>query len=347
MLVLLMVAIMTLGVALSASAQDVLPPASLNAGAVMVPGFGARAMGMGGAFVAVADDATAVYWNPAGLAQLSKAEFALSASTGISLGMYDNDLDSEGFDVNLASVVFPQCRGDKRSAWALSYGRDSRAEVEGFDPEAGNFAFADEFTSVTLSYAAGDVRNLVGVNLIRQQSELSLTTDNLGSASADDSGWGWQVGWLGKLEPTTMGQTTLGATYRSRGGQDSTIVDEFPDSFAVGAAFQPKDTFRWAVMYRHVGSVAENILLGEANSYHIGGEWTLCTQSQRLIPVRAGFYSVSASAAPAMGPGIPDSTINVFTVGAGIVLDRGGVDAAFEFGSDSFTRFDLSFVATF
>ena len=31
---------------------------------------GARAMGMGGAFVAVANDATAAYWNPAGLSQL-------------------------------------------------------------------------------------------------------------------------------------------------------------------------------------------------------------------------------------------------------------------------------------
>ena len=33
-------------------------------------GVGGRAMGMGGAYLAVADDFTAVYWNPAGLAQL-------------------------------------------------------------------------------------------------------------------------------------------------------------------------------------------------------------------------------------------------------------------------------------
>ena len=31
-------------------------------------GIGTRAEGMGGAFVAVADDASAVYWNPAGIA---------------------------------------------------------------------------------------------------------------------------------------------------------------------------------------------------------------------------------------------------------------------------------------
>jgi len=33
-------------------------------------GIGARALAMGGAFVAVCDDATAMVWNPAGLAQL-------------------------------------------------------------------------------------------------------------------------------------------------------------------------------------------------------------------------------------------------------------------------------------
>ena len=37
-------------------------------------GLGARAMGMGGAYIAVAEDFTATYWNPAGLAQIRRIE---------------------------------------------------------------------------------------------------------------------------------------------------------------------------------------------------------------------------------------------------------------------------------
>jgi len=39
-------------------------------------GSGARALGMGGAFIAIADDATAASWNPAGLFQLKKPEIS-------------------------------------------------------------------------------------------------------------------------------------------------------------------------------------------------------------------------------------------------------------------------------
>ena len=46
-------------------------------------GVGARALAMGGAFVAVADDATAVCWNPAGLAQLGDTRLA-----GMSTDLY-------------------------------------------------------------------------------------------------------------------------------------------------------------------------------------------------------------------------------------------------------------------
>jgi hypothetical protein len=45
------------------------------------PGSGARAAGMGNAFIAVSDDGTAASWNPAGLSQLRKPEFSLVHST--------------------------------------------------------------------------------------------------------------------------------------------------------------------------------------------------------------------------------------------------------------------------
>lgn len=43
-------------------------------------GFGGRAIGMGGAYAAVANDYSAIYWNPAGLAQMRKMEVWLELS---------------------------------------------------------------------------------------------------------------------------------------------------------------------------------------------------------------------------------------------------------------------------
>ncbi|MCX5801206.1 MAG: PorV/PorQ family protein [Candidatus Eisenbacteria bacterium] len=53
-------------------------------------GAGARALGMGGAFVALADDASAIYWNPAGIASVRKTEIeAMHAEQFGSLINYD------------------------------------------------------------------------------------------------------------------------------------------------------------------------------------------------------------------------------------------------------------------
>ncbi len=64
-------------VALAAAATTVVAQdVSLNR-----PGSGARAAGMGNAFIAVSDDGTAASWNPAGLSQLLKPEFSLVHTT--------------------------------------------------------------------------------------------------------------------------------------------------------------------------------------------------------------------------------------------------------------------------
>ncbi len=55
-------------------------PAAKFAGAFMENGGGARALGMGGAFTAVADDPSATFWNPAGLAQTRSRELLVMHS---------------------------------------------------------------------------------------------------------------------------------------------------------------------------------------------------------------------------------------------------------------------------
>jgi long-subunit fatty acid transport protein len=80
-----------------------------------VVGSGARALGMGGAFIAIADDATAASWNPGGLTQLERPEASLvygfnwrserfNSSAYPGLG---GDNDVQFSDINFASVVYP------------------------------------------------------------------------------------------------------------------------------------------------------------------------------------------------------------------------------------------------
>jgi len=59
------------------------------AGEFLNIGAGARALGMGGSFVAVANDATSAYWNPAGLGGLKRTELTFMHTTMFGLDKYD------------------------------------------------------------------------------------------------------------------------------------------------------------------------------------------------------------------------------------------------------------------
>lgn len=67
-------------------------------------GVGARALGMGSSFVSIADDATATYWNPAGLVQIQKRAFAAMYSD--SFGAAQGNFLSKGLvEYNFFSYV--------------------------------------------------------------------------------------------------------------------------------------------------------------------------------------------------------------------------------------------------
>ena len=67
-------------------------------------GVGARALGMGSSFVSIADDATAAYWNPAGLVQIQRRAFAAMYSD--SFGTTQGGFLSKGLvEYNFVSYV--------------------------------------------------------------------------------------------------------------------------------------------------------------------------------------------------------------------------------------------------
>lgn len=76
-------------------------------GSPIIIGAGARALGMGGAFVAVADDATANTWNPGGLTQLERPEFAATGGYYRRESHGEDTVTTDSFDLDHASVVVP------------------------------------------------------------------------------------------------------------------------------------------------------------------------------------------------------------------------------------------------
>ncbi|HAH08108.1 MAG TPA: hypothetical protein DCM05_16550 [Elusimicrobia bacterium] len=70
-----------LGLFVSAFAAPAQAESGGQPGQFLQYGVGARALGMGGAFYSIADDATAAYWNPAGLAYLQRKELTMMSAT--------------------------------------------------------------------------------------------------------------------------------------------------------------------------------------------------------------------------------------------------------------------------
>jgi hypothetical protein len=133
--------ILTLG-ALLLSASVAFPQSLTKTGTTAAPflkiGVGSRAIGMGGAFTATANDISAMYWNPAGLALINGSEASFNHVTWFADVQYDfagvalplADVGTLGTFVELLSmdemdvrtIEVPEGTGEKFGAGAMAIG---------------------------------------------------------------------------------------------------------------------------------------------------------------------------------------------------------------------------------
>jgi hypothetical protein len=147
--------------------------AGTSAGQVLKMGAGARASGMGEAFTAVADDASAVYWNPAGMAMITNRSLSFMHAAWFESIVYD-----------WFSYVHPLTKKDFAGVGIqyLSYGSISGTDSSG--NTTGDFTPSDMVG--TLSYARHF--SSIGVSLGVNAKYLSSKIKNNASAFAVDLG---------------------------------------------------------------------------------------------------------------------------------------------------------------
>jgi len=115
--------------------------ATKYAGSFMADGGGARALGLGSAFVAVADDASASFWNPAGLVDLDRRQALVMHSERF------GDL----IDRDFASYAQPLDGGDSAFAFSvIRLGLDDIAITAHLDLDANDDGIVDDDEATAL-----------------------------------------------------------------------------------------------------------------------------------------------------------------------------------------------------
>jgi len=197
-------------------AQDV-SKVGTNAADFLQVDVGARAMAMGGAFVAMADDASALYWNPAGLAGMRGSEFIATHTEWLG----DLKFDYLGIALNFGGGV---------AGISVTYLSVPDMVVRTLDRQQGTgetFSAADMALGLSYGRAVTD-RFSIGVTgkYIQQRVWHSQAT-----AFALDIGTTFRTDFIGGL---TIGATiyNFGTDMKLNGRDLRTFVD--PDPTALG-----------------------------------------------------------------------------------------------------------------
>lgn len=153
-------------------------------------GAGARALGMGGAAIAIVDDVTATVWNPAGLTRMGV--YGTQIGSMVSFLSQDRSLDYLALGQHFEGV------GD----FGLTVQHFAVDKIEGFDTTGASTGFfSDQEAALGLSYA----------NTIGYQFRYGITGRGLyhGLADAKAFGYGGDLGF--QYQPSLASDFTIGA----------------------------------------------------------------------------------------------------------------------------------------
>lgn len=82
--------------------------ASTERGAFTITRIGARSSAFGEAFAAIADNANAIRWNPAGLSSLKQLEVTFSRTSLFSLGGFFDYIAAGGISQDFVGIAYPR-----------------------------------------------------------------------------------------------------------------------------------------------------------------------------------------------------------------------------------------------
>lgn len=197
---------------------------------------GTRPLSMGGAFLAVADDGHAIFWNPAGLARLERIEAAFDYANLFGLGI-DNYHASF-----LSRLYFIPPLTDY-----LTFGVDWSAIRSGDDEL--------EFRRDQLNFALAlqppkTVPLLRDFSLGASLKYLSFDANLDGTPEVDASGWGWDLGLIYHLQnlPKVPGSFNFGVIIHDGG---DTEVEH--NNTGLRETIQSQNV-RWGLSYRPFGA---------------------------------------------------------------------------------------------
>lgn len=220
-------------------------------------GVGGRALGMGGAYTALADDANSLYWNPAGLSALKKREFTASHAELFESTRHD-------------FLVYAQPLMQGAFAAGVTY--LSQGKIEG----------RDGLGRPTGGFDASDAALSLGYGRKFEAADLGATFKYLRShiGSTEAQGVAADVG-----AKRAFGRTSVGAALRNLGPglkfQDQR--NDLPLRLAVGAAYQFVDGHAAAAEFI-------NGPRGAGTAVSIGGEY----QAVKSLYLRAGYTTQTA-----------------------------------------------------